>query len=744
MAMLKFKKGLWSKLPETKVEGTIYVTTDEKAMYVDISGSERIRLGDIIRLAKMSDLTPPYSTEPFYYIEEDNALLKYVEIKNTEGAVTGHAWKQVNGTQELKDAININASNIASLDERLTNLDKTDGRIASIESRVTAIDAETTGRMAVAEADIASLKATVGTNEQGQTLGGRVTALETEVHGADGNGGLVGKITALETKDGEINEAIEGVKTLLTEHETTAGQTYATKTELTNSKSAILGQTDGVDFTGATINEKAYAGTVKGAFEAIADEKTRAKAAEEVNASAASAASQAAATADAKAVQAGNAAAAADAKAVAADAKAEARLLKTDFQAFEITNSAAIKDAKDAADAAQNAANAAQSKADANETAIGVINGTGAGSISKAVADAKAAAAEDATQKANTAEANAKAYTDTEVGKANQAAATAQSAAEAAQSAANGAQTTANQAVNDAKAAKELAETKATIDEVKALNYATKTEAQGYANAKDTAIAAAQSAAEDAQSDATEALNAIGVLNGDVNTDGSVAKAVAGAVATAAADATQKANTAETNAKTYADGEVAKANAAAAAAKTAAEKNAEDIASSNGADTVEGSVAQKIKVAKEALTNDINSKINAANAMVYRGEVSSTTQLDALSDLSVGDTYVVSSAFSSYNAGDLLVAKSTYTETTTGEIDGKIPSGYLDWDHVTTGYNANLEQTIETVDGKIQLTSAVGAANNGQISFVPAAGSAVTVAVADNTVTIGMAWEDFN
>ena len=65
MAMLKFKKGLWSKLPTTMSEGTIYVTTDEKAMYVDISDSKRIRIGDIIRLDNMDELTPPYTTEPF-------------------------------------------------------------------------------------------------------------------------------------------------------------------------------------------------------------------------------------------------------------------------------------------------------------------------------------------------------------------------------------------------------------------------------------------------------------------------------------------------------------------------------------------------------------------------------------------------------------------------------------------------------------------------------------------------------
>lgn len=713
MAMLKFKKGLWSKLPETMSEGTIYVTTDEKAMYVDISDSKRIRLGDIVRLAKMSDLTPPYSTEPFYYIEEDNALLKYVEVKNAEGTVTGHAWKQVNGTQDLQTAITKNASDITALDERLTDLDKTGGRIAAIESRVTAIDADKTGRMAVAEADIAALKATVGTNEEGETIGGRVTAIEGRMDDAED------AIEALESKDGELAEAIEGVKGLLTQHETTAGQTYATKTELANAKSAVLGQTEGIDFVG----------TVKEAYAKIEAETARADAAEKANASAASAASQAAADADAKAVQAGKDAAKAQKAAEDAQAAAELRVLSSDFEAFKTTNSAAIKAADDKAVSAGNAASAIQEEFDAYELAH--ANDYNNGKIDELVADAKKAGT-DANDNANTR--LLKSEFETFKSGNTTAIEAAQSAANAAGSAAEAAQGTANQAVLDAKAAKELAETKATLDEVKGLNYATKTEAQGYADAKDTAIQAAHSAANDAQADADLNTAAIAKLNGAVTEAGSVAKIADDARKAAEAKAAELAGAAETAAKGYADGIVDPVSKVANAAKTAAEKNAEDIATLNGADTVEGSVDFKVKAAKEALTTEINSKINAANAMVYRGEVSNAMELAALSELSVGDTYVVSSSFGAYNAGDLLVAN--------GKETNNVITEDLTWDHVTTGYDADLEQTIETVDGKIQLTSGVGSKNNGQISFV-SDGSAATVSVASNTVTIGMAWEDF-
>ena len=46
-----------------KKAGTVYVTTDEKAMYVDVDDSTRIRIGDIIQLESAKTATPPFSTD---------------------------------------------------------------------------------------------------------------------------------------------------------------------------------------------------------------------------------------------------------------------------------------------------------------------------------------------------------------------------------------------------------------------------------------------------------------------------------------------------------------------------------------------------------------------------------------------------------------------------------------------------------------------------------------------------------
>ena len=77
MSMLNFKHGLYANLPSAISNGTIYVTTDEKAMYVDLNDT-RIRLSQIITLSTYDwqNLTPLYSTEAFYYISDANAMLK--------------------------------------------------------------------------------------------------------------------------------------------------------------------------------------------------------------------------------------------------------------------------------------------------------------------------------------------------------------------------------------------------------------------------------------------------------------------------------------------------------------------------------------------------------------------------------------------------------------------------------------------------------------------------------------------
>ena len=92
MAMVSFKKGVLANLPVTKTAGTFYVTTDERAMYLDVDASTRIRLGDFQEFASVTALTanPNPSTTALYYVSDINCLAKwdgaqYVQINKDTG-----------------------------------------------------------------------------------------------------------------------------------------------------------------------------------------------------------------------------------------------------------------------------------------------------------------------------------------------------------------------------------------------------------------------------------------------------------------------------------------------------------------------------------------------------------------------------------------------------------------------------------------------------------------------------------
>lgn len=126
MAMLNFKYGLHQNLPAAITNGTIYVTSDEHAMYVDLA-DKRIRISQIVSLPTITDwqdLTPPYSTEAFYYVIEANALLKY----------NGTEWVQINSTKALQDSIDALELRVKAIEDA-----KYGDKITSINQDITAL-----------------------------------------------------------------------------------------------------------------------------------------------------------------------------------------------------------------------------------------------------------------------------------------------------------------------------------------------------------------------------------------------------------------------------------------------------------------------------------------------------------------------------------------------------------------------------------------------------------------------------
>lgn len=95
MANVAFKKGLRANLPAAKSAGTFYVTTDERAIYLDIDDSSRIRIGDFQEFANVTALeaNPNPSTTALYYVADINCLAKwngsnYVQINRDTGATS--------------------------------------------------------------------------------------------------------------------------------------------------------------------------------------------------------------------------------------------------------------------------------------------------------------------------------------------------------------------------------------------------------------------------------------------------------------------------------------------------------------------------------------------------------------------------------------------------------------------------------------------------------------------------------
>lgn len=136
MATVAFKKGLKANLPQTYTTGTFYVTEDEKALYLDVSDSSRIRLSDFQVVADIAalNLIEDTNENTLYYVEDINCLAKYdgdkfvqinpdtgatkVTIEGEGNAITGASYDDKSRTLKLtKDDT---FAKPAEIDEKIT------------------------------------------------------------------------------------------------------------------------------------------------------------------------------------------------------------------------------------------------------------------------------------------------------------------------------------------------------------------------------------------------------------------------------------------------------------------------------------------------------------------------------------------------------------------------------------------------------------------------------------------------
>lgn len=255
MATVSFKKGLLANLPATKAAGTFYVTTDERAMYLDVDDSTRIRLGDFQEFANTTALTanPNPSTTALYYVTDINCLAKWngseyiqinkdtgmtsVEVTGDGNAVTAAVYDAsgrkltltkgatymtaadvdgkisgkvgaIEGT--VKDYVDEKTSGIAS-ESALTELS---GRVTTAEGKITALENANKEGGAVANA----IKAAKDAADAAQaTADGAQSAAEAAQADVDALEGKVGTVPADKTVVGMIGEVETAYKAKDTE-----------------------------------------------------------------------------------------------------------------------------------------------------------------------------------------------------------------------------------------------------------------------------------------------------------------------------------------------------------------------------------------------------------------------------------------------------------------------------------------------------------------------------------------------
>lgn len=650
--MLKFRKGTYAQINAAdKVAGTIYIAKDEKAMYVDVDASTRIRIGDFIRVDTVEGITPPYSTSALYYVENDNALLKYVETEH-EGVKTG-TWKQVNGTDDLKASITSLQSNMSQAKSDISTL-KTD--VGTLKTDVSNLKTTVGGKDSGLVKDVANLKAAIGMGADGtpEGIGSTVAQLVQDLDALEGTVGTQGET---------ISEHTSKISVLETE-----SAKHVTKTE-----AKAFAKTADIQ---PTLNKVDTEGTVTAAINAaVATEKSRAEAAEKALSNS------------------------------LAEVKntANSAVSNTAFESFKTANTTAINDAKTAAVSDATAA----AKSYTNDEITKEVTRANGAYAPKSLVDVVAGHTSTLGILTNT--------DPTTVG----------SVAEA------------KKRADDAYT---LAGQKTTMAEVEAKNYATKTEAQGYADAKDAAIkaakdaaAAAKSAADDAQGDATKALADAAAANDNANTRVLISdfNKFKTTNSTAIADAKKAGTDAQATADANA-GEIAKLKGAVGTAK----KGTGDGTEGNDAATGLYKVIEDSNAALETkLSAEIDADIRAANAMEYAGTIESASGIPT-SGVKNGATYVIGTSFGSYAAGDMLIAQGAENPDT-----GLIANPT--WAHVKSGYDASLDQQLTGANNKIMLSNGVRNDEDAAGAITFAATGSASVAVANNTVTIGMVWEDF-
>ena len=182
MALLNFHYGLKNTMPEAIVDGNLYVTTDERGLYVDLD-SKRIHISDLVQLtrAEFTALTAEnVVASALYYVVDANALYKFT------GVVDGKlAWNHINsvaGVSELlgkaDDEANASGSAFARIAQNAKDITANGAAIETNTNSINAINNAETGIYARAVGYVDGVNA---------AMDNRVDALEAKFGEGEGS-----------------------------------------------------------------------------------------------------------------------------------------------------------------------------------------------------------------------------------------------------------------------------------------------------------------------------------------------------------------------------------------------------------------------------------------------------------------------------------------------------------------------------------------------------------------------------
>lgn len=214
MAQVSFKKGLLANLPAAITEGAFYVTTDERALYLDIDATTRVRIGDFQEFSTLAALQANVnpSTSALYYVTELNCLAKwdgtkYVQINLDTGATSAGTT----GTGNAIDGVTYDPATRKLTFTKTSTFTTADDVDAQIGAKV--------GELKIGDETFATVKAYVDKKTDGiatdaalETLTNRVTTAEGKLDTLNGDKNTAGSVAkAIADLQGDTEETVADV-----------------------------------------------------------------------------------------------------------------------------------------------------------------------------------------------------------------------------------------------------------------------------------------------------------------------------------------------------------------------------------------------------------------------------------------------------------------------------------------------------------------------------------------------------